>query len=78
MSLRATIESKLTEALQPEHLEVINESHMHNVPAGSELHFKVVIVSGAFEGQGRVARQRAVNRALAGEMAESKIGRAHV
>ncbi len=69
MSLQATIESKLTEALQPVHLEVINESHLHNVPPGSERHFKVFVVAGAFEGQGRVERQRTVNRALAEEMA---------
>lgn len=47
--MAATIRSKLTEALQPTHLEVINESHMHNVPENSETHFKVVIVSDKFE-----------------------------
>ena len=31
--------------------EVINESSGHNVPAGSESHFKVVVVSEAFAAQ---------------------------
>ena len=28
--------------------QVINESYMHNVPKGSETHFKVVVVSPEF------------------------------
>ena len=32
-------------------MEVMNESYMHNVPKGSETHFKVVVVSPKFEGQ---------------------------
>lgn len=28
------------EELSPVHLEVVNESYMHNVPKGSETHFK--------------------------------------
>ena len=35
------IVTKLTEVFSPTHLEAINESDMHNVPAGSETHFKV-------------------------------------
>lgn len=44
------ITSVITEKLQPAHLEVINESFMHNVPKGSETHFKVLVVSKQFEG----------------------------
>ncbi len=47
-----------------EHLGVINESHMRNVPDGSESHFKVVIVSPEFEGKMLVARHRHVNGML--------------
>ncbi len=36
-----SIQQKLTTAFSPEHLEVLNESHMHSVPPGSETHFKV-------------------------------------
>ena len=38
--MQETIEGRLTEALSPVHLEVINESHMHAGPA-KESHFKV-------------------------------------
>lgn len=50
MSLQALIERKLRDELEPSHLEVINESGMHNAPAGAESHFKVVVVSEKFEG----------------------------
>lgn len=47
------IEKAITEAittkLEPIHLEVVNESYMHNVPKGAETHFKVLVVSGKFE-----------------------------
>lgn len=56
-------------AFAPTHLEVVNESHMHNVPAGSESHFKVTVVAESFAGLGLVARHRQVNRALSDELA---------
>lgn len=47
------IQKAITEAivarLQPLHLEIVNESYMHNVPKGSETHFKVLVVSDKFE-----------------------------
>jgi len=64
----AVVLAKLREALAPEHLEVVNESKNHSVPPGSETHFKVVIVSRAFEGLGRVDRHRLVNATLADEL----------
>ena len=71
MSLKATIEAKLTEGLDPQHLEVVNESDQHNVPAGSESHFKVVLVSEAFEGKSLVSQHRMVYSLLSEEMAGS-------
>ncbi len=68
MNIQQTITSKLEKALSPEHLEVINESHMHNVPDGSESHFKVVIVSDDFKDKMLVARHRLVNKALEEEL----------
>ena len=68
-SVQAVIEKKLTDAFLPEYLLVENESHMHNVPAGSEMHFKVQIVSDSFAGQMLIKRHRAVNKALAEELA---------
>ena len=41
---------------------MVNESYMHNVPRGSETHFKVMVVSEAFAGLNRLARHRAVNK----------------
>ena len=49
MTMQSTIQEKLSAAFQPLNLEVINESDNHNVPPGSESHFKVVLVSKAFE-----------------------------
>lgn len=67
--LQRAIEARLDAAFAPTALRVINESYMHSVPPGSETHFKVVVVSDAFAGQGLVARHRAVNSALAAEIA---------
>lgn len=68
MAMQSQLEKKLSESLSPMHLEVINESYMHNVPEGSESHFKVVVVTEAFESQPRVARHRLVNEAVAEEL----------
>jgi len=62
------IEEKLTAALAPVHLVVENESRMHSVPPGSETHFKVLVVSAAFDGVSRVNRQRRVHEALRDEL----------
>ena len=68
MTMQARIEDKLGGALSPAHLEVINESHMHSVPPGSETHFKVLVVSPAFAGLPLVQRHRRVNEALREEL----------
>lgn len=64
MTIRRDIVDKLGLALPIEYLEVLNESHKHNVPEGAESHFKVVIVSSAFEGKKLVARHRLLNGIL--------------
>lgn len=68
MNTQETIQQKLQAAFAPLHLEVINESDNHNVPKGSESHFKVVLVSPAFEGESLIARHRQVNKVLAEEL----------
>jgi BolA family transcriptional regulator, general stress-responsive regulator len=68
MIVQRNIEAKLRAALDPAHLEVINESYMHSVPPGSESHFKVIVVSECFEGQGLLARHQAVNVLLGDEL----------
>jgi stress-induced morphogen len=62
------VTDKLNAAFAPAHLDVLNESHMHSVPKGSETHFKVVVVSPDFAGKPLVARHRAVNATLADEL----------
>ena len=73
MSVADAIKTKLEAAFQPEALEVKDESHLHAGHAGArpggESHFRITLVSAAFEGLTRVARQRAVNAALKDELA---------
>ncbi|KAJ1521198.1 hypothetical protein ONE63_002888 [Megalurothrips usitatus] len=66
--VEAAMYKKLESSLQPVHLELHNESFMHNVPKGSETHFKVVVVSSQFEGKPLIQRHRAVNDLLAEEL----------
>lgn len=77
MSVQQQIRSKLTEALAPTRLEIVDESHRHVGHAGhrpeGETHFRVHIVSAAFKGKGRLERHRLVHTALAEELA----GRVH-
>lgn len=59
---------RLSRALTPRLLEVINDSAKHAGHMGDdgsgESHFTVIIESAAFSGQSRLARQRLVNQAL--------------
>jgi len=49
-------------------LEVINESFKHNVPKGSESHFKVVVVSDVFASKSLIEQHRMVNETLKDEL----------
>ena len=70
MTIESTLKTRLEQAFAPTTLQVINESDRHNVPPGSESHFKVVIVSDGFEGARKVQRHQRiyaeVNDLLAG------------
>lgn len=68
MTVQAIIEQKLTNDFNPLHLEVINESSNHNVPEGSESHFKVIVVSPVFSGKNLLGRHRLINATLADEL----------
>ena len=68
MTMQQIIETKITNAIAPTRLKVINESHMHNVPPGSESHFKLVIVTDVFEGLSMVQRHQQINGLLADEL----------
>ena len=72
MLIHTAIEQKLLDAFNPIHLDVVNESANHNVPPGSESHFKVVIVTPQFEGMRLLQRHRAVNAIVAEELAETR------
>ena len=72
------IREKLTKALSPSVLEIEDDSWRHaghhheggmDAKPGGESHFNLVVVSEAFESMNRVVRQRAVNTALAAELA---------
>ena len=73
MSTRESIINKLREAFLPESLDVTDESHLHEGHAGhrpgGETHFRVNIVSPAFEGKSRIERHRMINALLAAELA---------
>jgi BolA protein len=66
------IRAKLSAGLNPTRLDIVDESHRHAGHAGAreegESHFQVAIVSSAFAGQSRVARQRLVYGILAEEL----------
>jgi BolA family transcriptional regulator, general stress-responsive regulator len=72
MSTRDVIIHKLREAFLPESLDVADESHLHEGHAGhrpgGETHFRVYIVSPAFEGKSRIERHRMINMVLEAEL----------
>jgi BolA family transcriptional regulator, general stress-responsive regulator len=76
MRVAGLIRSRLEAALAPEEIELVDESHLHAGHAGArpegESHFRLRIVSGAFEGESRVARQRRVFAAL-GDLMQTDI-----
>jgi BolA protein len=73
MSVAETIRDKLSERFAPTRLMIVDESHRHAGHAGArpegETHFAITIVSAAFTGLNRVARQRLVYQTLADELA---------
>ena len=64
---------KLTAALTPESLNVVDESHQHEGHAGArpggQTHFRVYIVSAAFKGKTRIDRHRMINAILSDDLA---------
>ncbi len=77
MGAKDDMTRKLNEAFAPRHLEVIDESQLHEGHRGhrhgGETHFRINIVSQAFESKSRVERHRMINALLADEFA----GRLH-
>ncbi len=63
------VTDKLAGQFKAEVLQVTNESYMHSVPAGSETHFKVVLVTDQFIGKRQVQRHQAIYGVLTEELA---------
>lgn len=68
MKVQQQIEQTLQAAFSPTFLDVINESDGHNVPKGSESHFKVIIVSDDFVNTSRIQRHKMIYSAAAQEV----------
>ena len=68
MSIEQSITDKLMGAFAPIHFSIDNESHGH-ASGTAESHFKVVIVSDAFEGKRLVARHQSIYGLVADELA---------
>ena len=73
MRTEDSITARLTEAFTPESLTVVDESDQHQGHAGhrpgGQTHFRVYIVSKAFQGKSRIDRHRMINSVLAAELA---------
>ena len=61
ISMLSHIEDQLQLALEPEYLEVVNESSQHSGPA-TESHFKIVVVSSDFDEMRLIDRHRFINK----------------
>ncbi|WP_058971023.1 BolA family protein [Pseudomonas syringae] len=67
MTMQNRIESALA-LLQPQHLQVLDESHMHS--RGQQTHYKAVLVSDQFQGLNSVKRHQKVYATLGALMGE--------
>ena len=70
MKVQQLLEQQIQKGLQPVLLKVINESPNHNVPEGSESHFRVLVVSEKFSGLNLVKRHQMVHQLVANEIKE--------
>ena len=74
MRMTDRIRGKIAAALDPERIEVVDESHLHIGHAGArpegETHFRVTVVAPSFAGLSRMERQRRIYAILAEEMRE--------
>ena len=68
MIIETEIRQTIEEAFSASYLELINESYMHNVPEGSESHFKLTLVCDAFSGKRLVQRHQQLYKVLTLQM----------
>ena len=67
-SRQARMQAILQQHFTPQLIDLSNVSHQHQVPEGSESHFKLTLVATQFTGQNRIVRHRMVNTLLLAEM----------
>lgn len=73
MGFSQSIENKIRQALSPEVVEIINESHLHaghqeHFDGSGETHLRIKVVAQVFEGMSRVNRHRAINELVQDEI----------
>lgn len=68
MKVAEQIQHKIRSTLKLQHLELINESHMHAGPK-TDSHFKLIVVSEEFNGLGKVKRHQLMYQLLSAELA---------
>ena len=59
-----TIKNVLIDEFNPSILSVTNESYMHNVPEGSESHFKIILVTDSFKDVPKIKQHQTIYKAL--------------
>ena len=68
MNIEQQIINKLNDEFKPSSLKIVNESFMHNVPTGSESHFKIVVVTNDFNNLPIIQRHKLIYKNLNGLM----------
>ena len=62
--IESTIKNLLIAKFNPSLLSITNESYMHNVPEGSESHFKIVLVSDSFKDISKIKQHQKIYKVL--------------
>ncbi len=62
--IESTIKNLLIDKFNPSLLSITNESYMHNVPEGSESHFKIVLVSDSFKDISKIKQHQKIYKVL--------------
>lgn len=76
LTRKERIKKIITSEFEPEHLEIINESHKHSLP-NSETHFKLIIVSKFFENKSQISIHQSIYKLLSSEMGEKSDNKLH-
>ena len=68
LNIEKQIKTKLSEVFKPDFLEVKNESYKHNVPPGSESHFRITVITQKFNSMTLIKRHQMINEVLKDEL----------